>query len=105
LQPGVRPRSQNENNRAVIAKAVMGKTAKELANQEKLVLDQFLGAPTFYVQSSSPAVRNSPLVIHHSGIGPSIAAFGAFADEIVAGACRYARERPYTGRRISVRSW
>jgi Chlorophyllase len=60
-----------EYNRGVIAKEVMGKTAKELANHEKLLLNQFLGTPTCCVRNAPPAEGKFPLVIYHSGNGSS----------------------------------
>jgi pimeloyl-ACP methyl ester carboxylesterase len=60
-----------EFNREVIAKEVMQKPAKELAEREKLLLDQFLDTPTACVRNGTPAEGRFPLVIYHSGHGSS----------------------------------
>jgi pimeloyl-ACP methyl ester carboxylesterase len=60
-----------EYNRAVIAKEVMRKPAKELTDPEKRLLDQFLDTPTACVRNAPPAEGRFPLVLYHSGHGSS----------------------------------
>jgi hypothetical protein len=60
-----------EFNRAVIAKEIMQKPAKDQTEREKLLLDQFLDTPTACVRDAPPAEGRFPLVIYHSGHGSS----------------------------------
>lgn len=60
-----------EYNRAVLAKEVMGKPARELSGAEKSLLDQFLDTPTACVRDAAPARGPFPLVVYHAGAGSS----------------------------------
>lgn len=60
-----------EFNRAVIAKEVMQKPAKELTDKEKRLLDEFLDTPTACIRNTPPAEGRFPVVIYHSGHGSS----------------------------------
>jgi hypothetical protein len=60
-----------EFNRAVIAREILQKPAKELTDREKRLLDQFLDTPTACVRNAPPAEGKFPLVIYHSGHGSS----------------------------------
>jgi dienelactone hydrolase len=54
-------------NRAVLAREVMGKPAKELTDREKRLLDEFLDTPTFCVRNATAAGGRFPLVLYHAG--------------------------------------
>src|SRR5262249_10295906 len=61
-------------NRAVIAKEVMQKPAKELTDRGKRLLEEFLDTPTACVRDAPPAEGRFPLVIYHSGHASSFEA-------------------------------
>jgi len=60
-----------EYDRGVITKELLGKPAKELNDQEKQVLEQFLDTPTASIRNAPPKEGKFPLVIYHSGNGSS----------------------------------
>jgi hypothetical protein len=58
-------------NRAVVCKEVMYKTAAELTERQRQVLDQFWKTPTASFRNATPVDSRFPLVIYHSGFGSS----------------------------------
>ena len=64
-------------NLNVISKELMYKSYKDLSNEERAILENFLDTKTAATQDAAPSVGRFPLVINHQGLG------GSFEDNSV----------------------